>query len=78
MPGAWPATCLALEFSSKMSKLQRRQGLSLADRSSPSYPGKGLHVLDDVIAELGALDFGGSFHLAGEIVGDPFGGDGSI
>ncbi len=29
-----------------------------------------LHVCDDVIAEFGAFDFGGTFHQAGEIVGD--------
>jgi hypothetical protein len=37
-----------------------------------------LHVGDDVVAELAALDFGAAFHLAGEIVGDALGGNGAV
>ena len=37
-----------------------------------------LHVGDDVVAELRALDFGRAFHLAGEIVGDSLGADGAV
>ena len=37
-----------------------------------------LHMLDDIIAELRAFDFGGAFHLAGEIIGDAFGGDRAV
>ena len=33
---------------------------------------------DDVIAELGALDLGGTFHLAGEVVGDFLAADGAV
>jgi len=47
------------------------------ERRRPSAPGdvdaclRCLHVLDDVVPELGALDFRGPGHLAGEIVGHP-------
>ena len=36
------------------------------------------HMLDDVIAELGAFDLGRAFHQAREIVGDAFAGDGAV
>jgi hypothetical protein len=37
-----------------------------------------LHVLDNVIAELRALDLRRAFHQAGEIVSHPFAGDGTV
>src|SRR5208337_4155549 len=37
-----------------------------------------LHVLDDIIPELGALDLRGPGHLAGKIVRDPFGANGAV
>ena len=37
-----------------------------------------LHVRDDVIAELRALDLGRAFHLAREIVGHAFAGDRAV
>jgi hypothetical protein len=39
---------------------------------------RSLHVLDNFVAKLGALDFGGAFHEAGEVVGDGFGADGTF
>lgn len=35
-------------------------------------------MFDDVVAELGAFDFGSAFHEAGEVVGDSLGGDGAV
>jgi hypothetical protein len=37
-----------------------------------------LHMLDNVVAELTALDLGGAFHQSSEIVGDAFARDGAV
>src|ERR1700730_16943011 len=36
------------------------------------------HVLNHCVPELGGADFGRIVHQAGEVVGDPFGGDGPV
>jgi len=36
------------------------------------------HVSDDVVAKLGALDLGGTFHEAGEVVGDLLRSNGTV
>jgi hypothetical protein len=38
----------------------------------------GLHIRDDIVAELRAFDFRGAFHLAGEVVGDALAADRAI
>ena len=35
-------------------------------------------MVDDVLAEGGALDFGGTFHETGEVIGDLAAADGAV
>ena len=58
---------------------ERRPQHPLLPRRRRSKPGLAIsHVLNDVFAKLGALDFRRAFHLAGEIVGDALAGDRAV
>src|SRR5882724_2384550 len=56
---------------------KKQNGGGLDDHRRSCFQ-KRLHVRDDVVTELRALDLGGTIHLAGEVVGDAFAAGGAV